>query len=180
MMTAVGWNKYHPGSIFKKKEINNDNGVIFCGLRVWRKPARTPNVLPWPALFMATKIRRERRALICPVASCPAWLASSWVEGDASCAGVLASFASALPSAASCLLNVTGTENTASGFWLLATSRTERVTSGARRNENAKDQSVEREWKLQVEMFLFSGLLDHDSPTSVTTTATCSFSLSAE
>lgn len=116
VMAGVNHNKSHSGSILKKRA--NPTMVL---LRVQRKCAE---VLPWAAaLFTAMKIRRERRALICPVASCPAWLASSWVEGDASCAGVLASFASALPLAASCLLNVTGTENTASGLWLLASSR---------------------------------------------------------
>ena len=58
-------------------------------------------------------------ALICLVASCLAWLASSSVEGDASCVVVLASSAWALPSAASCLLKVTVTGYTAlcAGLW---------------------------------------------------------------
>ena len=58
-------------------------------------------------------------ALICLVASCPAWRASSSVEGDASCVVVLASSAWALPSAASCLLKVTVTGYTAlcAGLW---------------------------------------------------------------
>lgn len=78
-----------------------------------------PSVKPSVCLFTVKKNRGNPLALICLVASYPAWQASSSAEDDASCVGVLASSAWVLRWAASCLLNVTVGEYTALGteFW---------------------------------------------------------------